>query len=150
MHKHGVILNGGPSFKKLRRFKHPSVARAAFSPCEKFLITYSEAIAMRDSVTEPEAFLLWDVSTGLLLGGFDAYKVEKEGQRLPQLIHPDLQINAFGWQCDDKIFTRARGGLVWVYDTAALIEAAKVEAAKPGGKKLLKLEVCFLHPHSRF
>ena len=41
MHRQGVALWGGASWKRLIRFQHPGVEVAEFSPREKYLVTFS-------------------------------------------------------------------------------------------------------------
>lgn len=41
-HRQGVAVWGGPSFKRLMRFGHPMAHGLSFSPCEKYLLIYSE------------------------------------------------------------------------------------------------------------
>jgi len=40
-HKLGVALWAGPKFTQYKKFAHPHVQYIDFSPCEKYLVTYS-------------------------------------------------------------------------------------------------------------
>ena len=41
VHRQGVALWGGPGWAKLHRFQHVGVRLIDFSPCERFLVSYS-------------------------------------------------------------------------------------------------------------
>jgi translation initiation factor 3 subunit B len=43
LHAQGVAIWGGPDFRRLARFAHPAAQRLAFSPCERYLLAFSEA-----------------------------------------------------------------------------------------------------------
>ena len=50
-HKQGIALWGGQSWQRLFRLIHPNVKLIEFSPCENYLVTWSnEAIAGKDEV----------------------------------------------------------------------------------------------------
>ena len=40
-HRQGIVLWGGPSWKKVVRFEHPNVKLIDFSPNEKYITTWS-------------------------------------------------------------------------------------------------------------
>ncbi|EFN50617.1 hypothetical protein CHLNCDRAFT_59481 [Chlorella variabilis] len=42
VHRQGVAMWGGASFGRLMRVSHPNVQRLLISPCERFLLTFSE------------------------------------------------------------------------------------------------------------
>lgn len=42
VHRQGVALWGGQSFGRLMRVGHPGVQRLLFSPCERYMLTFSE------------------------------------------------------------------------------------------------------------
>jgi translation initiation factor 3 subunit B len=66
-HSAGVALHGGPNMELLLRFAHrrsPDVPNlAAFSPNERFLVTWSNYPAERND--EPGRLIVWDIVTGL-------------------------------------------------------------------------------------
>ena len=41
LHSRGVVIWAGPDFEEIGKFEHYGVVNAGFSPCEKYLITYS-------------------------------------------------------------------------------------------------------------
>ena len=42
LHRQGVALWGGASFERILRVSHPGVQSLLFSPCERFILTFSE------------------------------------------------------------------------------------------------------------
>jgi translation initiation factor 3 subunit B len=42
LHQNGVFLWGGPEFKLIRKFPHHNVDLIDFSPCEKYIVTFSQ------------------------------------------------------------------------------------------------------------
>lgn len=93
LHQKGVALWGGDSWKCLNRLAHQGARVIDFSPCEKFMVTWSsEPITVGDSeMTGPRSFTaddegnrvaVWDVKTGHLLRTFpleEESKDKKEG-----------------------------------------------------------------------
>lgn len=69
MHAPGVVLWGG-KWKKIKRFRHPNVHMVAFSPNERYMVTFSEIPPERDNPDDPQAIAVWDVITGQRLRGF--------------------------------------------------------------------------------
>ena len=53
----GIALWGGEDFHQLQRFAHAGVEFIDFSPCEKYLVTFSPRLANSD---EPTAIIIWD------------------------------------------------------------------------------------------
>ena len=70
LHPPGAVLWGGKAWKKLKRFRHPNIDMVAFSPNEKYMITFSNIPAERDNAEDPQAIVIWDVITGQKLRGF--------------------------------------------------------------------------------
>lgn len=63
-HRLGIILWGGPSWKKLSKFGQEGVKLLDFSPSERFIVTWSP-------LSPPTASLLvWDIASGALLRAF--------------------------------------------------------------------------------
>lgn len=70
-HRQGVAVWVGPDFKRLMRFSHPHVQRFQFSPCEKYLVCYSE-IPPEGPRGRPQFLLnVFEVRTGKKLRSFD-------------------------------------------------------------------------------
>jgi len=67
MHPQGVLLWGGSSFQEIFRFAHPAVESVAFSPCERWCMTWN---GMRDNETPDRALIVWDMRTGTELRAF--------------------------------------------------------------------------------
>jgi len=109
LHPPGAVLWGGKGWKKLKRFRHPNIQLVAFSPNEKFMVTYSNIPPEKDSVEDPQAIAVWDVITGQRLRGFAA--IEVEGKPLWP---------AFQWSPDEKFFSRVKDGLLYVYEAPSM------------------------------
>lgn len=58
-HKLGIALWAGPSFTQYKRFSHAAVQFIDYSPCEKYLVTYSP----QGDVHNPDAkkIIIWDI-----------------------------------------------------------------------------------------
>jgi len=105
-HRLGIMLWGGPSWKKLHKLNHGGVKAIDFSPCEKYLVTWSP------ETDQAQAIIVWDVATGQKLRAFQGAK-------------PDEQMDwpAFQWSHDDKYFARLGDDCIYVYgDDCKLIK----------------------------
>lgn len=82
------------------RFEHRNVTQAAFSPCEKYLVTFNATDPERDDKRNPRALIIWDVLTGRRKRGFLGPS--------RQMLGPEGQIPwpIFYWSHDDKYFAR--------------------------------------------
>jgi translation initiation factor 3 subunit B len=82
------------------RFEHENVSQAAFSPCEKYLVTFNATDPERDDKRNPRALVIWDVLTGRRKRGF----LGPPGH----MLGPDGQVPwpIFHWSHDDKYFAR--------------------------------------------
>ena len=100
-HKQGVALWGGPSFLQYKRFTHSSVQFIDFSPCEKYVITYSP----QGDVHNPESkrIIIWDIRTGQEKRSFNP-----EGPSAWPI---------FRWSHDDKYFARMGTDVLSIYET---------------------------------
>lgn len=58
-HKQGVALWGGPNFTQYKRFSHTAVQFIDFSPCEKYLVTYSPQGDAHNP--EQKRIIIWDI-----------------------------------------------------------------------------------------
>uniref|UniRef100_A0A8C5Z4E2 Eukaryotic translation initiation factor 3 subunit B n=1 Tax=Marmota marmota marmota TaxID=9994 RepID=A0A8C5Z4E2_MARMA len=66
-HQRGIALWGGEKFKQIQRFSHPGVQLIDFSPCERYLVTFSP---LMDTQDDPQAIIIWDILTGHKKRGF--------------------------------------------------------------------------------
>ena len=101
-HAKGIALWGGEKFQQIVRFSHPGVQFIDFSPCEKYLVSFSPLADSR-ATDEPQAIIIWDVLSGLKRRAFNADK----SQALP----------IFKWAHDDKYFARMGVDMLSVYET---------------------------------
>lgn len=113
VHAQGVQLWGGASWSRQRRFGHPFVNLVAFSPNEKYLVTFSaRPIAIGDdahpSLTRDDDgknYVIWDIATGKPLRSFASLEapVGPDGRPGPP---PRQPWPAFKWSADDKYVAR--------------------------------------------
>ncbi|KAF4519210.1 hypothetical protein B566_EDAN013504, partial [Ephemera danica] len=99
-HKRGVALWGGPDFGQIMRFSHNGVQFIDFSPCEKYLVTYSP---LSDGPGEQKRVIIWDVRTGIEKRSFPV-----EGTTIWPI---------FRWSPDDKYFAKISTDMLSVYET---------------------------------
>lgn len=94
VHRQGVAMWGGASFGRLMRVSHPNVQRLLISPCERFLLTFSE---FPDGRGRPHFVAhIWEVRTGRRLRTFDG---PQEEYAVGALARPDggMKWPAFRW-----------------------------------------------------
>ncbi|KAL0278357.1 UNVERIFIED_CONTAM: hypothetical protein PYX00_000194 [Menopon gallinae] len=101
-HKKGLALWGGPSFDQVQRFNHVNVQFIDFSPCEKYLVTYSPP--SNDLSSDQKTLVIWDVRTGTEERSFSM----ETGQNLWPI---------FRWSYNDQYFARIVGDVLSVYTT---------------------------------
>lgn len=123
LHRPGVILWGGTSWQRLQRFAHPMVKLIDFSPCEQYLITWSnEPIVVPEGAAQgPQYFspedegnhiAVWEIKTGNLLRTFPTSQPEEDGGQKKQMQWPALK-----WSSDDKYVARVTPGqMISVYE----------------------------------
>ncbi|XP_033630442.1 eukaryotic translation initiation factor 3 subunit B-like [Asterias rubens] len=99
-HQRGIALWGGPKFEQIKKFLHPGVQLIDFSPCERYLVTFSPLIDMRD---EPQAIIIWDVLTGK----------KKRGFHCENAAHWPI----FKWSHDGKYFAKQSTDMLSIYET---------------------------------
>jgi len=100
-HYKGIALWGGHDFHQLQKFAHTGVEFIDFSPCEKYLVTFSPRASPSE---EPTAIVIWDTRTGAKKRAFHAE-------------NPPI-LPAFKWSHDDKFFARmTKDGTLSVYET---------------------------------
>ncbi|KAF4623636.1 hypothetical protein D9613_001900 [Agrocybe pediades] len=138
LHRQGVRLWGGPSWKPQQRFAHPLVKLIDFSPCEQYLVTWSNEpiVVPEGAVQGPQYFspddegnnlAVWDIKSGDLLRTFSTYN---EGD--PPSGKKQMQWPALKWSPDDKYVARITPGqMISVYELPSMYLE---------GKKSLKIE----------
>ncbi|KAK7113407.1 eukaryotic translation initiation factor 3 subunit B-like [Littorina saxatilis] len=99
-HQKGIALWGGEKFVQMARFSHPGVQLIDFSPCERYLVTFSP---LTDNREDPQAIIIWDVRTGQKKRGF----------------HCESQTTwpIFKWSPDGLYFARMNPDAISVYET---------------------------------
>ncbi|KAL2163577.1 hypothetical protein VTH06DRAFT_5635 [Thermothelomyces fergusii] len=116
VHAQGVQLWGGASWSRLRRFPHPFVDLVAFSPNEKYLVTWSNRpISIPDSGhpalsldDDGKNYVIWDIETAKPLRSFaqqDATGDDPVAKKAAKFPWP-----AFKWSADDKYVARLNQG----------------------------------------
>ncbi|XP_062507471.1 eukaryotic translation initiation factor 3 subunit B-like [Corticium candelabrum] len=114
IHKQGAALWGGENFRRIQRFSHLGTEFIDFSPCERFLVTFSSTV---DSSEEPQAIMIWDIRTGAKMRGFNC----EEATVWP----------VFKWSHDGRYFARQRNGLISVYEseTFGLLDKKSIQVS---------------------
>jgi len=90
MHGPGMAVWGGESFSKLGKFAHAGAMLIDFSPCEKYLVSYSQSSR---GLKDGENLIIWDVKLGTRIRGFT---VNQETVNWPML----------SWSSDDQYCCR--------------------------------------------
>ncbi|KAI4456594.1 eukaryotic translation initiation factor 3 eif3 -related [Holotrichia oblita] len=100
-HKQGIALWGGPNFTQYKKFSHSLVQLIDFSPCEKYLVTYSPLIEINNP--DQMRIIIWDIRTGQEKRSFN----------------PDAPSAwpIFRWSHDDKFFARMGTDILSIYET---------------------------------
>lgn len=121
LHRPGVRLWGGPSWKPQQRFAHPLVKLIDFSPCENYIVTWStEPIVVPEGAPQGPTYLshndegtnlaVWEIKTGNLLRTFST--AAEDGTAKKQMQWPALK-----WSPDDKFVGRVtQGQMISVYE----------------------------------
>jgi len=118
-HTRGIALWGGDGFNQISKFSHANVQFIEFSPCEKYLVTFSpNSVNMTE---DPSAIIIWDSRTG-------AKKRAFHSENPP--VWP-----VFKWSADDKYFARmTQDSTLSVYETPSFglldKKSIKVEGLK--------------------
>jgi len=113
-HGKGIALWGGAEFKSLQKLPHPGVGFIDFSPCERYLVTFSTNAPLDD----PKAFIIWDTRTGAEKRAFHV----EDPPALP----------AFKWSHDGKFFARmTKDGTLSIYETPScgLLDKKSIKVA---------------------
>lgn len=104
-HKLGIALWGGEKFAQIIKFAHEGVSHIDFSPCEKYLVTFSPLLA---SQNDPNAIIIWDVRTGISKRAFHS---DQEKISWPVV----------KWSPDDKYFAKIGPDILSVYETPSMV-----------------------------
>ncbi|KAJ3570248.1 hypothetical protein NP233_g4527 [Leucocoprinus birnbaumii] len=138
LHRQGVRIWGGPSWSQQQRFAHPFVKLIDFSPCENYLVTWSnEPIVVPDNALQgPQYFspddegnnvAIWDIKSGHLLRTFSTNNEGETPGQKKQMQWPILK-----WSPDDKFIARTTPG--------QMISVYELPSMGLHGKKSLKIE----------
>merc|ERR1719189_3135274 len=101
-HTRGIALWGGDDFHQITKFSHPDVEFIEFSPCEKYIVTFSPKSS--NATEDPTAIIVWDCRTGAKKRAFHSET---------PIVWP-----VFQWSHDDKFFARMnQDGVLSVYET---------------------------------
>ena len=134
LHRVGVALWSGPKLDgpvgvQMLRFTHPGVRLVQFSPCENYLVTWSEEKlenyenhpnpALRETFgpeDEGNQYIVWDIKSTRVLRTFPADN-STQGPDEP----PRLQWPAFKWSPDDAYVARCLyGQAIQVYELPSM------------------------------
>uniref|UniRef100_A0A8C5E874 Eukaryotic translation initiation factor 3 subunit B n=1 Tax=Gouania willdenowi TaxID=441366 RepID=A0A8C5E874_GOUWI len=102
-HQRGIALWGGEKFKQIQRFSHQGVSLIDFSPCERYVVTFSPLI---DTKEDPQAIIIWDILTGQ----------KKRGFHCESSAHWPI----FKWSHDGKFFARMTPDTLSIYETPVM------------------------------
>ena len=101
-HIRGIALWGGEDFHQITKFSHQDVEFAEFSPCEKYIVTFSPKTA--NNTDDPTSIIIWDCRTGAKKRAFHSEN---------PIVWP-----VFKWSHDDRFFARmSQDGVLSVYET---------------------------------
>jgi len=107
-HGKGIALWGGENMKQIQRFAHPGVQLIDFSPCEKYLVTFSPQQDHR--AESAHAIIVWEVFSGQKKRTFHADMTGEDDRQWP----------IFKWSHDGKYFARKAKGVISVYETPSM------------------------------
>jgi len=129
LHRPGVAIWGGPSWKKIMRFVHPNVKLIDFSHNERYLVTWSSDPLdnkIVQSITggktpfseedEGNHAVIWDTHTGAVLRTFPNVPNDPKSDT-PAKIHWPM----FKWSPSDHYFARiTRGQMISIYEAPGM------------------------------
>ncbi|CAB3991027.1 Eukaryotic translation initiation factor 3 subunit B [Paramuricea clavata] len=98
-HKQGIALWGGDEFSRIGKFGHQGVQMIDFSPCERYIVTFSP---LPDTPSDPQSIIIWDVRTGAKKRAFQCGNVA----RWP----------VFKWSHKGEYFARIRDEAISIYE----------------------------------
>lgn len=128
IHRQGVRFWSGPKFAAAQRFAHPLVKLVEFSPCENYLVTWSnEPMTIPENAPKGPMYLsaedegnciaVWEIKTGNLLRTFPGTPGPTSDEEEKKLIWPALK-----WSADDKYAARITPGTqISVYETPSMM-----------------------------
>ncbi|XP_055507092.1 eukaryotic translation initiation factor 3, subunit Ba [Leucoraja erinacea] len=102
-HQRGIALWGGEKFKQIQRFSHQGVQLIDFSPCERYMVSFSPLMDTKD---DPQAIIIWDVLTGQ----------KKRGFHCESSAHWPI----FKWSHDGKFFARMTQDTLSIYEAPSM------------------------------
>ncbi|XP_075421716.1 eukaryotic translation initiation factor 3 subunit B [Ascaphus truei] len=102
-HQRGIALWGGEKFKQIQRYSHQGVQLIDFSPCERYLVTFSP---LMDTQDDPQAIIIWDTLSGLKRRGFHC----ESSAHWP----------IFKWSYDGKFFARMTPDTLSIFETPSM------------------------------
>ncbi|XP_071813465.1 eukaryotic translation initiation factor 3 subunit B-like [Apostichopus japonicus] len=117
MHQKGIALWGGEKFVQIKRFAHPGVQLIDFSPCERYMVSFSPVLGVNE---EPLAIIVWDTRTGYKKRAFHCETA--------------CQWPIFKWSPDGKFFARLSSDLLSIYETPSCGLLEKKSLKIPGIK----------------
>jgi len=103
-HRLGIMLWGGPSWKKMTKVNHGGVKLIDFSPCENFLVTWSP------ESDQSSALIVWDVKTGERKRAFQGAREDGDIGEWP----------VFKWSHDDQYFARLGDDCIYCYEASSM------------------------------
>ncbi|KAK0625490.1 eukaryotic translation initiation factor 3 [Bombardia bombarda] len=127
VHAQGVQLWGGASWSRQKRFAHPFVNLVAFSPNEKYMVTWSNRpISIPDEghpslsiEDDGKNYIIWDIETSKPIRSFAQLDtpggagVDENGVAKKQ----KFPWPAFKWSADDKYVARLnQGNSISIYE----------------------------------
>jgi len=98
-HQKGIAVWGGADFRRLQRFNHLGVQLIDFSPCERYIVTYSPPVDPND----PLSIVFWDIRTG--------------NQKRSFAPGESAQWPVFKWSHKGGYFARISGNNLSIYET---------------------------------
>uniref|UniRef100_A0A672K607 Eukaryotic translation initiation factor 3 subunit B n=1 Tax=Sinocyclocheilus grahami TaxID=75366 RepID=A0A672K607_SINGR len=102
-HQRGIALWGGEKFKQIQRFSHQGVSLIDFSPCERYVVTFSP---LMDTKEDPQAIIIWDILTGQKKRGFHC--------------ESSAHWHIFKWSPDGKCFARMTQDTLSIYEIPSM------------------------------
>eukprot|EP01135_Chromosphaera_perkinsii_P005513 Nk52_evm62s352 gene=Nk52_evmTU62s352 len=99
-HRQGIALWGGESWDKVARFSHPGVRLVDISPCENYLVTWSEENPKAQNIH------VWNIRTEEKMRSFE----NVGGSSWP----------ALKWNSDGKYFAKQVKDAIQVYETPSM------------------------------
>lgn len=116
-HKQGIALWGGPEFNQLFKFAHEGVTWIDFSPCEKYLVTLSQALMLTG---QENAIIVWDIRMQAIKRSFSVENIQSVSWPI------------FKWSSDDKYFARIQSDSLFIYETETFSLLEKKSIKVPG------------------